>query len=49
MHARIATHTCVGCAMDNDCAPGSASPTCNSYGQAGTLGFTQRFVNNLVP
>lgn len=32
---------------DNDCAPGYASPTCNSYGQAGTLGFTNRFLSNL--
>jgi hypothetical protein len=32
---------------DDDCAPGYASPTCNSYGSAGTLGFTQRFVSAL--
>jgi hypothetical protein len=32
---------------DVDCAPGSASPTCNSYGQAGTLGFTKAFVTDL--
>jgi len=28
-------------------APGFASPTCNSYGQAGTLGFTTRFLSAL--
>ncbi len=32
---------------DNDCAPGWASPTCNSYGQAGTWGFTNRFILKL--
>jgi hypothetical protein len=32
---------------DNDCGPGSASPTCNSYGQAGRLGFTQAFISDL--
>jgi len=32
---------------DNDCAPGPASATCNSYGQAGTLGFTNAFLSNL--
>ena len=32
---------------DRDCAPGFASPTCNSYGQAGTLGFTTRFISAL--
>lgn len=32
---------------DRDCAPGFASPTCNSYGQAGTLGFTTRFLSAL--
>jgi chitinase len=32
---------------DDDCAPGSASPTCNSYGQAGTLGFTRQFLSSL--
>jgi hypothetical protein len=32
---------------DNDCTQTFASPTCNSYGQAGTLGFTQRFLNAL--
>lgn len=29
---------------DKDCPPGSASPICNSYGSAGTLGFTHRFM-----
>jgi chitinase len=32
---------------DTDCAPGSASPICNSYGQAGRLGFTTRFLSAL--
>lgn len=32
---------------DLDCAPGSASPTCNSYGQAGTLGFMTAFLSDL--
>jgi chitinase len=32
---------------DNDCAPGSASPICNSYGQGGRLGFTQAFLSAL--
>jgi len=32
---------------DVDCPAGSASPTCNSYGQAGTWGFTNRFVSKL--
>jgi chitinase len=32
---------------DTDCAPGFASPTCNSYGSAGRLGFTQRFTSSL--
>ena len=32
---------------DIDCAPGSSSPTCNSYGQAGTWGFTNRFLSKL--
>jgi chitinase len=32
---------------DRDCAPGYASPTCNSYGQAGNLGFVQRFAKGL--
>jgi ABC-type transporter lipoprotein component MlaA len=32
---------------DRDCAPGYASPTCNSYGQAGTWGFTNAFISKL--
>jgi chitinase len=32
---------------DKDCAPGYASTICNSYGQAGTLGFTHRFIGQL--
>ena len=32
---------------DNDCAPGSSSPICNSYGQAGRLGFTTQFLSSL--
>ena len=28
---------------DADCPPGAASPTCNSFGQAGTLGFVNTF------
>ncbi len=32
---------------DRDCPPGYASPLCNTYGQAGTLGFTQRFISAL--
>jgi hypothetical protein len=32
---------------DNDCAPGTGGPTCNSYGQAGTLGFTDAFLSDL--
>jgi chitodextrinase len=32
---------------DNDCAPGSASAICNSYGQAGRLGFTTHFLSSL--
>ena len=32
---------------DVDCAAGSASATCNSYGQAGTWGFTNRFAADL--
>jgi hypothetical protein len=32
---------------DHDCAPGSSSPTCNTYGQAGTLGFTKAFLSDL--
>jgi chitodextrinase len=31
---------------DTDCAPGFASPTCNSYGQAGNWGFANRFIAN---
>jgi hypothetical protein len=34
---------------DTDCAPGYASPTCNTYGQAGTLGFTTRFLASTAP
>ncbi len=29
---------------DVDCAPGSASPTCNSIGNAGTHGYLKRFL-----
>jgi len=29
---------------DTDCAPAAASATCNTYGQAGTLGFAREFV-----
>ncbi|MFC5397917.1 glycosyl hydrolase family 18 protein [Undibacterium jejuense] len=29
---------------DTDCAPGPASPDCNTYGQAGLLGFTKAFL-----
>ena len=32
---------------DNDCAPGYASATCNSYGSAGTWGFTNAFISDL--
>jgi chitinase len=32
---------------DNDCPAGSASATCNSYGQAGRLGFTTQFLSSL--
>jgi len=32
---------------DVDCGPGSASATCNSYGTAGTWGFTNRFISDL--
>jgi hypothetical protein len=32
---------------DVDCAPGSASATCNTYGLAGTLGFTNAFLANM--
>ena len=32
---------------DRDCTQAYASATCNSYGQAGTLGFTKSFVSLL--
>ena len=32
---------------DVDCAAGAASATCNSYGQAGTLGFNKAFLSDL--
>lgn len=32
---------------DVDCGPGSASPTCNSIGGVGTLGYTKRFASDL--
>ena len=32
---------------DVDCAPGFASATCNSYGSAGTWGFTNAFISAL--
>jgi len=32
---------------DKDCAPSYASPTCNTYGKAGTLGFTNAFISAL--
>jgi len=32
---------------DTDCAPGYASPICNSYGTAGRLGFTMQFLSSL--
>ena len=32
---------------NTDCPPGSASPSCNSLGTAGTLGFTRAFQNGL--
>jgi chitinase len=32
---------------DTDCAPGYASPTCNTYGQAGNWGFANRFITDL--
>ena len=32
---------------DRDCAPGFASPICNTYGVAGTLGFTAEFLSRL--
>lgn len=33
---------------DRDCMPGSASPTCNTYGSAGTRGFLKRFMSALA-
>jgi hypothetical protein len=30
---------------DTDCAPGYASPTCNTYGQAENWGFANRFIS----
>ena len=32
---------------DADCAPGAASPTCNSIGGVGALGYTNRFLSDL--
>ncbi|MDP5008262.1 MAG: glycosyl hydrolase [Glaciimonas sp.] len=32
---------------DRDCPPGTASSTCNTYGAAGTLGFTNAFISAL--
>lgn len=32
---------------DTDCPPGYASPICNSYGQAGNWGFSNRFIRAL--
>jgi chitinase len=32
---------------DVDCAPGTASPTCNTYGMGGTLGFNSQFIASL--
>jgi hypothetical protein len=32
---------------DRDCANGAAQDTCNTYGAAGTLGFTNAFINDL--
>jgi len=32
---------------DRGCAPGFASPICNTYGAAGTLGFTAEFLSKL--
>jgi chitinase len=32
---------------DVDCAAGPSSSTCNSYGKAGTLGFTNAFISDL--
>ncbi|CAM2181107.1 Glycosyl hydrolase [Burkholderia cepacia] len=34
---------------DVDCPPGAASSTCNSIGGVGTLGYTNRFANDLAP
>jgi hypothetical protein len=31
---------------DNDCPPGAASPTCNSYGAAGSHGFLKRLLGD---
>ena len=33
---------------DTDCAAGPASPVCNSYGVAGSLGFSNAFINALA-
>ena len=33
---------------DADCAPGSASPTCNTIGGVGRLGYTNRFAGDLA-
>ena len=32
---------------DTDCPPATASDTCNTYGRAGILGFTNRFLSDL--
>ncbi len=32
---------------DNDCPAGASQPTCNTYGAAGTLGFTNAFLTDL--
>jgi len=32
---------------DRDCKPGPAKDDCNSYGKAGTLGFTNAFISDL--
>ena len=32
---------------DRDCAAGSATTTCNTYGSAGTLGYTNAFISGL--
>ncbi|KVL85376.1 glycosyl hydrolase [Burkholderia stagnalis] len=34
---------------DVDCPPGSALATCNTIGGVGTLGYTNRFANDLAP